>query len=75
MKVEMIHKVCGEVAFYYDHVPKPSDAPDCRAMINLDGSKPEPTDAPICGTCGEYAPMRYDSTEGVEVGHVTLEDG
>lgn len=57
----VFHKKCAGVAFYYEH----ELTQDARLLAKkarlLDGSRPEPTQGIICGSCKE-ATHPYDLT-------------
>ena len=56
---------CGRVAFYYDEVDAPEDVIEAERVEMPDGSKQEPGDIMICGSCGmEIGPSCLDLIPG-----------
>lgn len=52
--VEILHKKCGEIAFYYTHVPAKSEMMTAVRSRTVDGDKIVPGCPMICGSCGEH---------------------
>jgi len=66
--IEMIHRECCRVAFYYAHVPHPNDIPQAALITLLDGTIPSENDDPICGSCGGPCPNSFVRDLGVTPG-------
>jgi hypothetical protein len=50
--INVIHKDCGEVAFYFKVRVYTGEIIRSSNIVNLDGTHPQPEDQIICGSCG-----------------------
>lgn len=50
--IEILHKTCGEVAFYYTHVPGPREMMMSTRARTRSGDIIERGTGMICGSCG-----------------------
>lgn len=66
--IELIHKACGQVAFHYDGAPDPRKGPFHKHVTLLDGTKPNESDEPFCGSCSKPVQLQLGPADGLRVG-------
>jgi hypothetical protein len=49
--IPILHKVCGNVAFYYRELPVPGQIIEARMAVLVDGTQPFPQQEMVCGSC------------------------
>ena len=62
--ISVIHKGCGEVAFYFKERVHSGEIIKSSNVINIDGTQAQPGDQIICGTCG--TPLHQLGSQTVE---------
>ena len=53
--IDIIHIMCGHIAFRYDHQPSPNEIHDPAHAVLLDGTRPFINEPIVCGSCGQQA--------------------
>jgi len=49
--IPILHKLCGNTAFYYRHLPVPGEIIEASKALLVDGTKPVRQEPMICGGC------------------------
>ena len=52
MKWPVVHAECGELAFYTEKVWEEGEMISAEDVIQVDGTRPTPHSAMLCGSCG-----------------------
>ncbi len=50
--INVIHKDCGGIAFYFKARIYPREVVSSSNVVNIDGTPAQPGDRIICGNCG-----------------------
>ena len=51
--INVMHKKCGNIAFYFKNIVNSGDIIRSTNITLLDGSIPKPGSIPICGSCNQ----------------------